>query len=403
MRRRGQRGQQLGVDRGGRPAPPARRCSRRASSAPGSSRSPRRRSCAPARRAPPAAAGAPARGGRRCRPRRSCRSCACASCSTLCADCRRQRGAGRVVQHRDGDVQARPRRAPAAPRSGAASRRGRGRPSPRGTGSTRRPSAASRAYSTDQPGSSTSTRVAGAQQGARDDVQRLRRADGGDDLLGRGADADVRPGGCASARRSRCSPAGSPYCSDERAELRAALTLRSALASSGRSSHSAGSVPSPGIGLRARRLEHAADQRGGADRAAGERGARRAAAPRRRRASSAQRSAHEEAALRARLDQALREQLVVGGDHRGRADLVPPRAFAHRGQPCAGREQALADALGEARGELVGQGAVGLRRARRVAAGSAAASSMACAGRRRQYSGMSRRRKVYCCCAGART
>ena len=50
----------------------------------------------------------------------------------------------------------------------------------------------------------------------------------------------------ARARRSRCSPAGSPYCSALRPSC--ALTLRMALASSGWSSHSAGSVPRPGMG-----------------------------------------------------------------------------------------------------------------------------------------------------------
>ena len=101
---------------------------------------------------------------------------------------------------------------------------------------------------------------------------------------------------------------------------------------------------------------------------------------------SASGAAHEEAALCARFDQPLRQQLVVGGDHRGRADLVPARAFAHRGQARAGREQALADALGKTRRELVGQGAVGLAATGAWQPGGAAASSMACAGLIDQYS-----------------
>jgi hypothetical protein len=52
----------------------------------------------------------------------------------------------------------------------------------------------------------------------------------------------------ASASRSRTSPAGSPYCSETAPSCAPLVTLRSAPASSGRSSQSAGSVPNPGIG-----------------------------------------------------------------------------------------------------------------------------------------------------------
>ena len=51
----------------------------------------------------------------------------------------------------------------------------------------------------------------------------------------------------ASAWRSRSSPAGSPYCKDMVPSWAPCVTLRSAVASNGRSSQSAGSVPSPGI------------------------------------------------------------------------------------------------------------------------------------------------------------
>ena len=120
-------------------------------------------------------------------------------------------------------------------------------------------------------------------------------------------------------------------------------------------------------GLRARvgGVEHAAHQRGGADRRVQAAGVGRVAEcfgfdgcarlalgrcgrPRHR-------VAHEEAALRPRLHQALRQQLVVGGHHGGRADPVQRRALPHAGQARAGRQQLVADALGKALGQLVGQ------------------------------------------------
>jgi len=66
-----------------------------------------------------------------------------------------------------------------------------------------------------------------------------------------------------------------------------------------------------------------------------------------------------EAALSARLHQALRQQLVVGRHHGIGAHALLARAIAHRGQARASGQQARANALGEALGQLFGQGAVG--------------------------------------------
>ena len=128
--------------------------------------------------------------------------------------------------------------------------------------------------------------------------------------------------------------------------------MRSAPASSGRSSHSAGSVPSPGIGLAARWLEHAADQRRRADRQ--RRPRRRGAGARPGRAIRPGSRTKKPRCLRASTRPA-RQQPVVGGDHRAGAHAVAPRAVAHRRQPRAGRQQALADALGVIRRQLLGQ------------------------------------------------
>ena len=109
------------------------------------------------------------------------------------------------------------------------------------------PSAASRAYSTDQPGSSTST-LSPARSSVRVTTSSACVAPMvvticcGEALTPKSASLS------ASASRSRTSPAGSPYCSETAPNCAPLVTLRSAPASSGRSSQSAGSVPSPGIG-----------------------------------------------------------------------------------------------------------------------------------------------------------
>ena len=155
-------------------------------------------------------------------------------------------------------------RRPAAPRSGGASPPRRGRRAPRGTGSTRMPSAASRAYSTDQPGSSTSTlsparsrvRVTMSSAWVAPTVVTICSGAGGDAVVGeldrqRLAQPQLA-GRVAVLQRGLRRPA------------RPEVALRIAAASIAGSSHSAGRVPRPGIGLPPGRLEHAADQRGGA-------------------------------------------------------------------------------------------------------------------------------------------
>ncbi len=249
-----------------------------------------------------------------------------------------ERGAGRVVQHRDGDVEARPRRRrlrldqpphrrdvgpalAARHRQHAHAERGQARVLDRPAGLV------------------DEDAVAGAQQRPGDDVERLGRADGGR----RSGWARRR---CRSRRAwSRAPRAGAARRRDRRSagpprRLRGlAAARRIAAASIGASSHSAGSVPRPGI----ERLPGAWNMpriSAVALFGSGRTGAAAAAAA----GAAAARlgAAHEEAALPARLDQALRLQLVVGGDHRVRAHRVAARALAHRRQAGAGRQQALA-------------------------------------------------------------
>jgi hypothetical protein len=105
--------------------------------------------------------------------------------------------------------------------------------------------------------------------------------------------------------------------------------------------------------LRARRVEHAADQcrrvhrRGHAGRRVTGRGHRQAAARRT--------LAHEETAVTLRLHQTLRQQQVVGRHHGGRVQALLGRTLAHAGQARAGCQQAVADAGGKALGQLLGQ------------------------------------------------
>ena len=149
----------------------------------------------------------------------------------------------------------------------------------------------------------------------------------------------------ASASRSRASPAGSPYCRAVRGDLPARGGLAHRRGEHRRVEPLGGQGAEARHRLAARRLEHAADQRGGAVR---HRLPRRAvAAPAclgRGRAACVAASRDEEAALRPRLDQAAGEQLVVGADDRRRAHRVAAGALAHRGQPRA-RARAGAGAM----------------------------------------------------------
>ena len=128
----------------------------------------------------------------------------------------RQRCAGRVVQHRHRDVQAR-----AGARAAAA-------PSPRGRGRRRRAAPAARACPARPAARTRPTSrarrpapVAGAQQRARDDVERMRRADRGDDLRRRRRHAVV--GEPRGERAAQPHVAGRvAVLQRQRAELRAA-------------------------------------------------------------------------------------------------------------------------------------------------------------------------------------
>ena len=154
--------------------------------------------------------------------------------------------------------------------------------------------------------------------------------------------------------------------------------MRIAAASISGSSHSAGRVPRPGIGLppggwNMPRISAVAlfgtCCRGGAF------AIRPSLARRSRRLVVG--DADEEAAMRARLDQAAGKQLVVGADDGRRAHRVAARALAHRGQPRPGGEQALAHQLGIAPGELLGEGRVGAARQRHGRLGAAAGAASA--------------------------
>jgi hypothetical protein len=65
------------------------------------------------------------------------------------------------------------------------------------------------------------------------------------------------------------------------------------------------------------------------------------------------RIANKKPPLASSLDQPLRQELVVGGHDGVRADALLPRAFTHRRQASTRRQQAVSNALGKARRQLV--------------------------------------------------
>jgi hypothetical protein len=65
---------------------------------------------------------------------------------------------------------------------------------------------------------------------------------------------------------------------------------------------------------------------------------------------------HKEPPVLAGFDQTLGQQLVVGGDHGGRAHVVLLGALPDRWQARAGRHQPAANALRKPVGQLLGQG-----------------------------------------------
>ena len=249
-----------------------------------------------------------------------------------------ERRAGRVVQHRHRDVEPRPRRRPLR-LDHAAHRRDVGAV---GAARHRQHAHAERGQPRvlDRPaGLVDEDAVAGAQQRAGDDVERVRRADRGRDLRRRRGDAEV--GELDRQRRAQARLARRIAVVQRRAARLRGARSRGASpprASARRASRRAGCRGPASAGRRAPgTCRGSAPWRCSAAAAAarGVGGARR----RRRHARSA--LADEEAALAARLDQALREQLVVGGDDRVRADGV---AAARTRAPTAGGRPARAGA-----------------------------------------------------------
>jgi hypothetical protein len=201
----------------------------------------------------------------------------------------------------------------------------------------------------------------------------VRRADRRHDLRGAGGDAMVSQ--LDRQRFAQACLAGRVAVLQGRG-LR--LLDRSRLAHGGREHGGVepfrGQRAEAGHGAAAGHLEHAADERRRAVRQAVACGRRAGPARVRTRERSVVRAgANEEAAVRPRLDEAAREQLVVGRDDGRRAHLVVPRAFADRGQARSGPEQALPDQLGVALRQLLGQRRVGaaLQGVQRGAGGAA--------------------------------
>ncbi len=220
-------------------------------------------------------------------------------------------------------------------------------------------------------------RVAGLQQGAAHDVQGMCGADGGDDLRGFRRYAEVGQPPRERRAQSRVAPGlaigqGTVLQRTPRGDAAHGSEHEARVFEPARRKH-AGARLGLGRGL----VEHAADQGGGVDVRArhrqrsgaedrGPRGrpawcgrGRAGGSARHRGRRPLQRIAHEEPALAPRLHEALRQQLVIGGNHGVGAHALLTRAFTHRRQPRAHRQQPAADAFRESLGELLGQGAFG--------------------------------------------
>ena len=170
--------------------------------------------------------------------------------------------------------------------------------------------------------------IARLQQGAGDEVQRLRGAYGGDDLARRRLHADFVQAlgqGLAQARLARRVAITQGRGRQGRLGQHAAqgLVQQRQIQPFGRQGAQAGHGPA------ALALEHAADQRRGGGglrggvRCGGLQGGDRGSAAGRRGV------AHKVAALRARLHQAAGEQAIVGRHHGAWAHRVFGRAFTH--------------------------------------------------------------------------
>ena len=276
---------------------------------------------------------------------------------------RRQAVAGGVVEHAHADDRA----WACAPRSTCAITSRSGPSARRGTGSRRMPIAVSRANSTAQPGSSTITWSPGAQQRAADDVQRMRGADGRDDVLRRGMHAQGRQLVGKHAAQAAVAHAARRIAARTRCSDRVLVTLRTAAGMKVDSIQSGGNTPMPGWGLlltlwNMPRISAVASigasTRGVADPVAvaqAETGW--PASPARAPPAQARRGSR---ARRSRGSCALPPGLAPAAGRRRpppSTGLTPccSRALPHRGQASAGRQQSVANALGEASRQLLGQ------------------------------------------------
>lgn len=284
-----------------------------------------------------------------------------------------QRRAGRVVQHRHRHVHPRPVLLDQAAhhRHVGAVRAARHRQQPhaglRQSGVLDRP-----ARVVDQH------RVARRQEGAGDQVQAVRRADGAHDLVGAGLHGDVQQPArqrapqalvaqrLAVARQQRVvGLSGQP--AQRRLQQGQVQPFRGKRAQAG--------------GAPRVRLEHAADQRAGVD--GGRQWRRRRGWGEGRTDRQGAGFANEKPSLLARLQQTLREQLVIGGHHRVGTDAVMARAVPHRGQPRARQQQPLLDPRREALRQLLRERLAGIARKndrRDVRAGGRAQAGAGCAG-----------------------
>ena len=260
----------------------------------------------------------------------------------------RQRCAGRVVQHRHGHVQVRAMRLDQALHHGEIgsvfAARHRQRADAEG----------GQARVLDRPaGLVDQHAVAGAHQAAGDDVERMGRADRRHDLLGARTDAVI--GETRGKRAAQPQVAGRlAVLQRQRPELRARADPAQRGVEHGQVEPLHRQGAEPRHRQRAGRLEHPAHQGRRADR---QRHAQRFLGRRARRFAGC--LANEEATLPARFDEALRLQLIVGGDDGVGTDAVTPRTLAHRRQPRARRHQTLANLLRIAGRQLFGEGGVG--------------------------------------------
>ena len=255
----------------------------------------------------------------------------------------RQAVAGRVVQHIDGQVEARPvllqqRRQHRQVRSLRGARHGQ-----------RAQAELGQACEVDRPaGVVDQHRVARLHQGLRHQVERLGGAAGQQDLLGQAGDAEL---GLLLGQLFAQQPVALRVAV---AQQQPRVVLGQRLAQRLAQGRGVEPVGRQGAVRRGRGVPAAHQPAHQGQRVEGRRLQHRQRGARGGPGTGATRLAHEEAALGAGLDQAERLQAVVGGHQGGRADALLARALAHRGQAAAGQQQALLDALREALRQRLG-------------------------------------------------